>query len=321
MEKQYVNGNSRLISFNNSSKKSSGSFWYFGLIFTILFFIVLITTNPNKEAHVSAVSGVVKNYLNTIIESNKDKLFGLDALVGSVGSVYIDSQLSAYLKRDNYYLFSFTVLKYNNNEQWIGYGVLGSVYLFDEFGQELDKLYKTGANVVDVLKQFGLNSADSTNNTSSEYDQNNLVDTIQTDNSIIEDEQNPDNSESTSNYNNSPSSSYSNQNQQQIQISECTYCNGTGKCAECSKTFNKPFYKGNGSYEWRKETRPGLVMCNDCRGYGHKQVKRDEGGYEPGEDCYIRDCNDGWVACRKCNNYGNGSNIGQCKECEGSGVR
>lgn len=103
--------------------------------------------------------------------------------------------------------------------------------------------------------------------------------------------------------------------------SVCKYCKGTGKCRECGKTFRKEFYKGNGSYENRNESRPGFVMCNDCRGRGHKQVKRSEGGWEPGGDCYVSSCVDGWTPCRECNSYGNGSNPGKCKDCKGTGYR
>jgi YD repeat-containing protein len=103
--------------------------------------------------------------------------------------------------------------------------------------------------------------------------------------------------------------------------SKCSTCNGSGKCRECGKTFRKQYYKGNGSYESRNESRPGLVMCNDCFGRGHRQVKRTGGGWEPGEDCYVRGCEDGWRYCRECNNYGNGKNIGQCQSCKGTGFR
>jgi hypothetical protein len=103
--------------------------------------------------------------------------------------------------------------------------------------------------------------------------------------------------------------------------SKCSTCNGSGKCRECGKTFRKQYYKGNGSYESRNESRPGLVMCNDCFGRGHRQVKRTGGGWEPGEDCYVSGCEDGWRYCRECNNYGNGKNIGQCQSCKGTGFR
>ncbi len=128
--------------------------------------------------------------------------------------------------------------------------------------------------------------------------------------------QNDENS-SSSNQNN-----YSNQNQQtDTQKIKCGYCNGTGKCKECGKTFRKSYYKGNGSYEDRNESRPGLVMCRDCYGRGHKQVKRTEGGWEPGGDCYVGYCQDGWLVCRTCNTGGNGKSPGQCKECDGTGYR
>jgi RecJ-like exonuclease len=60
-------------------------------------------------------------------------------------------------------------------------------------------------------------------------------------------------------------------------------------------------------------------MCNDCYGRGHKQSKRIEGGWEPGDDCYVSRCENGWVFCNECNSYGNGEFLGQCKECKGSG--
>ena len=122
---------------------------------------------------------------------------------------------------------------------------------------------------------------------------------------------------SSSNQNN-----YSQQNQQtDTQKRKCSYCNGTGKCKECGKTFRKSYYKGNGSYDDRNESRPGLVMCRDCYGRGHKQVKRTEGGWEPGGDCYVGYCQDGWLVCRVCNSNGNGKSPGQCKECDGTGYK
>jgi hypothetical protein len=103
------------------------------------------------------------------------------------------------------------------------------------------------------------------------------------------------------------------------QNKKCTQCNGSGQCRECSKTFRRNYYKGNGSYDDRNETKPGYIMCSDCRGRGHKQVKRNEGGWEPGGDCHVSGCIDGWIFCRSCNHSGNGRNIGKCERCKGSG--
>lgn len=108
-------------------------------------------------------------------------------------------------------------------------------------------------------------------------------------------------------------------NTQQQEQRKCYNCNGSGKCEKCSRNFNKPYYKGNGSYEWRNETRPGLVMCNDCSGRGHQQKSRDSGGWEPSKDCYVSYCQEGWVTCSECNSNGSGSNLGLCKRCNGSG--
>lgn len=112
----------------------------------------------------------------------------------------------------------------------------------------------------------------------------------------------------------------SSSNSQSVKI-KCSSCDSSGKCRECGKTFRRNYYKGNGSYENRNETKPGYVMCSDCFGRGHKQVRRTAGGWEPGDDCYVSGCEDGWRFCSNCNNSGNGRNIGQCQKCKGTGFR
>ena len=102
---------------------------------------------------------------------------------------------------------------------------------------------------------------------------------------------------------------------------KCSACNGTGKCRNCSKTVDKLFYAGNGNYDSRNESRPGLTRCNSCYGRGHVQVRRSEGGWEPSRDCYVSICNDGWIPCGDCNSSGRGNNLGQCRECKGLGNR
>ena len=121
--------------------------------------------------------------------------------------------------------------------------------------------------------------------------------------------------------NNSTSSNNNSSKNSQIPREECWDCKGSGDCQECSKTFRKEYYKGNGSYDSRNETKQGYVMCNDCRGRGHKQVKRERGGWEPGLDCHVTGCMDGWNFCRTCNSYGNGTNIGKCRKCRGTGYQ
>lgn len=123
------------------------------------------------------------------------------------------------------------------------------------------------------------------------------------------------------NYTESYDDSYSKNENYQQERRECDYCNGTGKCKKCSEVFKKAYYKGNGSYDYRNETRPGLVLCNDCFGRGHKQKSRLGGGWEPSADCYVSGCEDGWINCRECNSSGNGKNLGMCDDCDGTGYR
>jgi len=145
---------------------------------------------------------------------------------------------------------------------------------------------------------------------------------LRLENFVKENNQNYDSNENLNeNYAESSKEPYSQGENYQQQRGECSTCGGTGKCKSCSEIFKKTYYKGNGSYDYRNETRPGLVLCRDCFGRGHKQSSRHGGGWEPSDDCYVSGCTDGWVNCRECNSNGNGRNIGQCDRCDGSGYR
>jgi hypothetical protein len=97
----------------------------------------------------------------------------------------------------------------------------------------------------------------------------------------------------------------------------CIECNGTGKCRICSKTFQKPYFK-NGYYAKRSETKVGYTLCNLCLGKGF-QDRNIGSGYEIIGDCSNQKCQDGWVFCYKCNSSGQRNDIGQCRECRGTG--
>ena len=113
---------------------------------------------------------------------------------------------------------------------------------------------------------------------------------------------------------------YSNQQNSQQSQRGCSYCNGTGRCKTCGRTFKVEFW--DDTYHWtsRNESRPGLVMCSTCRGsgaiYGLKSVADKR---PPSKSCNV--CGgSGWKTCPDCNYSGNGKNVGQCSHCNGTGI-
>ena len=133
-----------------------------------------------------------------------------------------------------------------------------------------------------------------------------------------------DNNSQTESNNNSSSNTYQKpQRQQQPEKVNCYSCRGSGNCGECGKIFRVHTWEGNG-WKDRNETRLGYVMCSDCRGAGVSYKRSDypnAGKWEIEKKCYVGNCNSGWKPCNKCNGYGNGTLLGKCRDCKGSGFR
>jgi hypothetical protein len=113
----------------------------FGWFIILIASVILFSTNPSEERHVSEVKLVLKKYLNKKVSSSGSDLFGFGSIVNGIGNMIIESELDQYIKRKNYYLFSLTCIKSDNKEQTIGWGVLGKVYISDKVEKQLDKLY------------------------------------------------------------------------------------------------------------------------------------------------------------------------------------
>ena len=113
---------------------------------------------------------------------------------------------------------------------------------------------------------------------------------------------------------------YGNQQSSQQSQRKCSYCNGTGRCSTCSRTFRVHYWGGRGA-GWRdkNEMRPGQIMCDTCYGTGLIYGVTPINGDPPTKPCHVCD-GSGWKNCPDCNYGGNGRNIGQCSHCNGTGI-
>jgi hypothetical protein len=131
------------------------------------------------------------------------------------------------------------------------------------------------------------------------------------------------NSQTESNDNSSSNTYQEPERQQQPEKVKCYMCKGSGNCGECGKIFRVHTWEGNG-WKDRNETRLGYVMCSDCSGAGVFYKRSDYpnvGKWEIEKKCYVGNCNSGWKPCNKCNGYGNGTLLGKCRDCKGTGYR
>jgi len=140
---------------------------------------------------------------------------------------------------------------------------------------------------------------------------------------------NEDNTESLDNnyqteLNDNPSSNtYQEPERQQPEKVNCYSCRGSGDCRECGKIFRVHTWDGYG-WKDRNETRLGYIMCETCHGAGVFYKRSDypnAGKWEVERKCYVGYCLDGWKFCQSCNVSGNGTLLGKCRDCKGTGYR
>lgn len=183
--------------------------------------------------------------------------------------------------------------KYDNKGNWIERSIEGEKNRF----VQSRKIYYMGEDYRNVISEYesfknSVMSSKSDENNNSNYQEN------------IGYQQNTNN----------------NNNQKEQNLTECSYCRGTGKCPSCNKVFRVHYWDGYG-YKDENETRPGKVMCETCYGsgkiYGTMDLIKKAPNYRT---CYV--CNgSGWRNCPECNYGGDGQHLGECSHCNGTGYK
>jgi hypothetical protein len=109
--------------------------------------VALMATNPSTAEHKEAVKEKVSAaFENNNTNGNAFQKLG-EQLGQTIGMVLIDKMI----KRDNYLLFSLTKSNYIDNdkkEKIVGFGILGKVYLFDKFSNNISEKIEDSNNPV-----------------------------------------------------------------------------------------------------------------------------------------------------------------------------
>lgn len=121
---------------------------YKTLIIIISFLLVtLMVTNPPTAEHKEAVKEKVSAaFQNNNTDGNVFQKLG-EQLGQTIGMVLIDKMI----KRENYLLFSLTKSRFLDNdekEKVVGLGILGKVYLRDEFSEKVTEKIEESSNPI-----------------------------------------------------------------------------------------------------------------------------------------------------------------------------
>jgi hypothetical protein len=109
---------------------------YTNLVIFGFILLAMMTTNPSLEDHRQAVLDEIEKKASASQTNSQSDMWGLlGTRIGeSIGKVILDQAI----ERDNYLLFSVTILKFNNTERNIGIGVFGKVWMFEEIQKTLE---------------------------------------------------------------------------------------------------------------------------------------------------------------------------------------
>lgn len=109
--------------------------------------VALMATNPSTAEHKEAVKQKVSTaFENNTSNGNAFQKLG-EQLGQTIGMVIIDKMI----KRENFLLFSLTKSKFLNNdekEKVVGFGILGKVYLANEFSEKITEKIVESSNPI-----------------------------------------------------------------------------------------------------------------------------------------------------------------------------
>lgn len=93
-----------------------------------------------------------------------------------------------------------------------------------------------------------------------------------------------------------------NNNSSSYSASTQSKSSGNKSCQRCNIAFQKPYLRDRCKIEWKKESKPGYVLCKTCQGYGFTTTNigcncPDGIGWCYDKECPVSSCESGWIKC------------------------
>ena len=124
----------------------------FLLLFSSLFVLTLIFTNPSELNHIETVKSKLKiafkkKMASEMIDENSESMESIGNGLGLLlGDTFIDKMTDGFISRNNFFLFSTTIAEYKGEKKTIGFGILGNVFVTDEISNIFNKNEESNTN-------------------------------------------------------------------------------------------------------------------------------------------------------------------------------
>ena len=124
----------------------------FLLLFSSLFVLTLIFTNPSELNHIETVKSKLKiafkkKMASEMIDENSESMESIGNGLGLLlGDTFIDKMTDGFISRNNFFLFSTTIAEYKGEKKTIGFGILGNVFVTDEISSIFNKNEESNTN-------------------------------------------------------------------------------------------------------------------------------------------------------------------------------
>ncbi|MFD2598490.1 hypothetical protein ACFSQ3_05945 [Sphingobacterium corticis] len=107
----------------------------------IVIMVVAFLTNPSRERHEEILRAKAEELLTAQLNYEQKDAVELGMML--FGNRVINEFIENNVKIDNYYLFTITRIRWENQEHTIGGGAFGMVWLSPKIDEEANKIIQT----------------------------------------------------------------------------------------------------------------------------------------------------------------------------------
>lgn len=133
--------------FPGDKRGRHGTSWFIGIIALLVILLLLVVTNPTKEAHGNAIRKELTEALDNMTTTRSDDIFeqGLNMIGRMMGQHLFEEAIGQIISYHNYGVFSTCTVGFDGRPHKVSFGCLGHVWTMNS--EDIEKAVSGNASV------------------------------------------------------------------------------------------------------------------------------------------------------------------------------